>query len=491
MQRGTLTAGDSSITSMLFAQCWRLDTTDNWQNFREDSNGDGVWELVQNRAANPANKLSALSSVVGPSWVTPTYDSAGNLTTMPFPASPVQGLSASYDAWNRTAAIQKDGGALASYQYDGLGRRLIQVNDGTRIDLYFSINWQVVEERVGGLVNAQYVWNLGYADCLVLRDRDSTGSGVLTERMYPFHDANWNVTGIVDASGTPKERYLYQAYGLVTFLTPNWAVQATSGFSWICLFQGGRFDSTLGICQLRMRDYNVLLGQFTTRDPLGYYQNSFNDYSFVFANPITAVDPLGLWCLEVSRRPLFVPRKVGSQQLGIFFLQYAFIFSGTMSAKTCTTCCPNGTMVQDASVSVAATISLSGYAGVGLGIKKSVAGFSVFGYAGLRLGLTGSGTLQGSGSTDKCKGESRIRFEACGRFSLVGSITGGFNLNIRWGYFAYQVAAEIFGTASTTTELCLTYSDGSFSVESHGFTPLQYHWGFNFCLGQCYTIYIA
>ncbi len=53
MQRGTLNSGHTSLTSETFARCWTLDATGNWSGFREDDNGDGTWDLVQARTANP------------------------------------------------------------------------------------------------------------------------------------------------------------------------------------------------------------------------------------------------------------------------------------------------------------------------------------------------------------------------------------------------------------------------------------------------------
>ena len=47
---------------------------------------------------------------------------------------------------------------------------------GTTVHLYYSANWQVLEERegVGTTPKSQYVWSLAYVDALVLRDTTST-----------------------------------------------------------------------------------------------------------------------------------------------------------------------------------------------------------------------------------------------------------------------------------------------------------------------------
>src|SRR5207249_2124247 len=127
-----------------------------------------------------------------------------------------------YDAWNRLVAVSDSGNTpLQDYQYDSLGRRIVEETPGTagsRHDLYYSAAWQVVEERVGDPgavathVYTEYVWSALYVDALLLRRRDADGqsSNGLEETLYALHDANWNVTALVpDLSGTPVERYVY------------------------------------------------------------------------------------------------------------------------------------------------------------------------------------------------------------------------------------------------------------------------------------------
>ena len=95
MQRGRLNGSHTSVTNLAFAQCWSLDETGNWSSFREDDDGDGTWNLIQNRTANKVNEIT---DITGPSWVTPAYSKAGNMTTMPQPADPASSYTCTYDA---------------------------------------------------------------------------------------------------------------------------------------------------------------------------------------------------------------------------------------------------------------------------------------------------------------------------------------------------------------------------------------------------------
>ena len=191
MERGTLNSNNTGINSLQFAQCWSLDATGNWAGFREDDDGDGTWDLVQARTSNAVNEISAVNTYVGSTWVTPLYDSAGNMTTIPQPSDPTTSFSATYDAWKRLVNLSAGGITIAQYKFDGLNRRIVPstfmggVLSETR-HVFFTASWQVIEERVGGSTNAnrQFVWGEQYVDDVVLRDRDTTGGGMLNERFY-------------------------------------------------------------------------------------------------------------------------------------------------------------------------------------------------------------------------------------------------------------------------------------------------------------------
>ena len=86
-------------------------------------------------------------------------------------------------------------------------------------------------------------------DALIERDTP-------TQRLYAEEDPVFNVTALVDTSGNVQERYVYDPYGAVTILTPNWATRGTSSFGWVFLHQGGRFDNATGLYIFRNRDFS-------------------------------------------------------------------------------------------------------------------------------------------------------------------------------------------------------------------------------------------
>src|SRR6266851_10040651 len=194
---------------------------------------------TQTRTHNQQNEVSSISGLT-----TPTYDTNGNLTT------DEQGQTYKYNAWNRLVQVKNSGGTtIASYAYDGLGRRIQETHGSTVNDLYYSAAaWQVLEERTGGVSTAtvQYVWSPVYVDALILRDRSTQNNGTLDERLWVQQDANWNVAALVNSSGSVVERYIYDPYGQVTYLNASWSTISGSAYAWIYVSQGRRLDTVTG-----------------------------------------------------------------------------------------------------------------------------------------------------------------------------------------------------------------------------------------------------
>lgn len=282
---------------------------------------------MQGRTSNAVNEITAVTTSVGPNWLTPAYNAAGNMTTVPQPGSPTLGYTATYDAWNRLVQVAAGSTTVAQYAYDGLGRRTVKLTYSAGVlsetkDFYYSeqSQWQVLEERVSGNVNRQFVWGIRYQDDLVLRDRDATGSGTLNERYYGLHDPNWNLTAIADLTGTVQERYGYDAYGVPAFLTQTFGIRGSSLYAWEVLYASYRWDVETGLFQVRMRMYAPNLGSWLQRDPVGLTAG-VNLYQYVGNNPLTRTDPSGAFLFL-----LLIPLAVG---IGVGY--YAYQQTGSVS----------------------------------------------------------------------------------------------------------------------------------------------------------------
>lgn len=314
MQRGTLNGTNTGIASPTFGQCWTLDPTGNWRGFAEAATG-GSFTTVQTRTANPVNEITNITNSVGSAWATPSYDAAGNMTTIPGPGFGWSGMTvddwsslsvddwfelpvgpgsmtATYDAWNRQVKLQDSAtdDAIQENQYDARTfRTIIESYSGGALSetrhSYFSNDWRCIEERLDSATTAdrQFVWGVRYIDDLILRDRDS-------EQLYALQDTNWNVTAVADSGGTILERYSHSAYGAPVFLTSGFAPREISDYAWETLYCGYRFDVAIRMFQIRYRAFHPRLGIWCQRDTLEY-ANGPSLYSLY--SPLNATDPSG------------------------------------------------------------------------------------------------------------------------------------------------------------------------------------------------------
>jgi RHS repeat-associated protein len=234
------------------------------------------------RTANDQNEITSISGST-----TPVYDADGNMI------GDENGLTFIYDAWNHLVAVKSGSTTLETLQYDGLNRLVVQ-NSGTARDLYYSNQWQVLEERVGGSAQVQYVWSAVYVDALIERDRDTDTNSSLDERLFVQQDANWNVTALVDGSGTVVERYTFDAYGSVTIYSPTYSTRTSSLYSETYFFQGRPIDSITGDYNNRMRWYDPFLGRAIEIDPIRYFSGDENFYRWEANGSQTHADPFGL-----------------------------------------------------------------------------------------------------------------------------------------------------------------------------------------------------
>ena len=300
LERGQLIAGRDAITTKTFGEDWALDATGNWTAFRQDLGGDGTWDLDQTRAHNRANEITSASS-----WTTAAHDRAGNMISMPKPGSPADALATTFDAWNRMVKVEDGEDTVAEYAYTGDNRRTVRktYSGGALSEtrhFYYTDQWQAIEERTasGGTVaddpDCQYVWGPQYVDHLILRDRQTTTSGAVTERLYALRDANWNVTALVDILGNPIERFTYTAYGTMEVRTPLFQLTgAPSLYAWPYTYTTRRLDEETGLMYYRNRMYHPELGRFVSRDPVGYAVGDFNLYSYCNSSPNAHVDASG------------------------------------------------------------------------------------------------------------------------------------------------------------------------------------------------------
>ncbi len=279
-QMANVTTYASPLADLTREQSWNLDALGNWTGLSEN---DGPTE---SRTHNLQNEITGIGST------TLAYDANGNLTT------DEQRRTLVWDAWNRLVQVKQGSTVLISYKYDGLKRRVIEDTGTQAKHLYYSDNWQVLEEQVNGTPVAQYVWSGVYVDAMLLRDRDADTNPAngLEQRLYVLHDANFNVTALADNAGAIVERYYYEAYGKATILASNFVPRsdAQSDYAWQYLHQGGRLDNITNNYHFRNRDRSPTLGRWLNQDPIGFQGGDANLYRYLTDNVTNKLDPSGL-----------------------------------------------------------------------------------------------------------------------------------------------------------------------------------------------------
>ena len=276
--RGTLSASQQggqldTVANPSTTESWTLDALGNFTTVT--LNGTPTNNTFNQQNEQTANGSASL-----------TYDKNGNTT------KDQNSNTFTYNAWNQLILAKHNSTAPATYSVDGLGHRVTENENSTLTDLYFSSQWQVVQEDVSGTMKDQYVWSPVYVNAMIERDTP-------TQRLYVQQDANWNVTALVNASGSVVERYVYDPYGAVTYLTASWGSRSGSNYAWHYLFQGGRLDTATGLTGFQHREYSTGLERWTSVDPSRFGGHDNDLYRAVDDNPTRFVDPAGLDSIQV------------------------------------------------------------------------------------------------------------------------------------------------------------------------------------------------
>jgi RHS repeat-associated protein len=224
----------------------------------------GIWSY------NANNELQSYGNV------TFEYDLNGNTTNKTNGTSQTNYV---YDVEDRLTRVEDgQGSVIAEYYYDPFGRRLWKEVDGVKT--YFL-----------------------YSDEGLIAEYDSTGTELRTYGYAP--DSQWTTDPLFQKVGS--DYYWYQNDHLGT---PQKLIASNGLVVW-----AGTYDS-FGNCQIEMegiennfrfpgqyydqetnlhynlnRYYDPKLGRYLRTDPFG---QGLNLYAYVFNNPVSWIDPLGL-----------------------------------------------------------------------------------------------------------------------------------------------------------------------------------------------------
>jgi len=216
---------------------------------------------------------------------TRTYDPAGNLLS--------DGRRTyAWDAENRLIEVrdQATGALVASFTYDGFGRRLSRTTTAGTVFYHYDGGKVTCETDAAGNILAAYTYGPDGGPA-TLRYQGQT---------YFYHtNDRGDVLGLTAASGAVVTSYRYDAWGNVLEATGPVAVVNPYRYA------GYRQDDSTGLYHLKTRYYDAAIGRFLSRDAvLGQPKEAttLNGYAYAKSNPITYVDPDGRWSWRATNK---------------------------------------------------------------------------------------------------------------------------------------------------------------------------------------------
>ena len=229
---------------------------------------------------------SIASVVVGPTAY--GHDANGNLW---WDAS----LVYQYDVLKRLTNVYRYSPAtvpILANRYDGLGRRVEAVRNGTNVERYVYVPGTFLVLAVLDATNGvKEIYTHGPDISGTLGGAGGIG-GILsqttgTNTHYLHPDAAGNVVLTTDASGKTTSILQYTPFGRLLSRSGTFA----SRFA----FSSKEWEPSAGLYYYGYRWYSPGLGRWLSRDPLGEQADPLHNlYRFVGNNPLNAVDPLGL-----------------------------------------------------------------------------------------------------------------------------------------------------------------------------------------------------
>lgn len=255
-------------------------STTNWsRTFAYDQYGNG-WlsstpQGIGYGPATPAGNVYNSTNRIP----TSSYDDQGNMTNMP------PSYTMTYDAENRQITLSNNGSLAASYVYDGLGQRVEKVVGGQTTTYVYD---------AFGKLAAEYAATPASAPCATC---------------YLSYDHLGSLRLVTDGSGNIIARHDFLPFGEEI---PGGAAGRSSQFgpgldNVNQKFTGQERDSESLFDFFKTRYTNPgLIGRFLSPDPAGAAAadpsnpQSWNQYAYVWGNPLNATDPSGMACYPLE-----------------------------------------------------------------------------------------------------------------------------------------------------------------------------------------------
>jgi RHS repeat-associated protein len=245
MQVSTASAG-STATPRTLAQA-------NWPTFTDYLNPASFTDSSTSNTYSYDNTTYRLASVTGTAASGFTYNYAGDVSSKTANGST---YTHQYDLFrNLTGISQSPGGNLATFSYDGDGKRISKLAGGVRTIYHYDKEGRLLSESdANGNAICDYIY-LGTN--LVGKMYEPASSGI-----YYYHtDPAGTPLAVTNTSGAVVWKGYYEPFG------NEYAIQGTIGND--VRFAGNKKDDETGLNYFGARYMDSALGRFHAPDPVG------------------------------------------------------------------------------------------------------------------------------------------------------------------------------------------------------------------------------
>lgn len=206
------------------------------------------------------------------------YDANGNLTSKTDKAGG-DVTAYTFDAQNQLTRIDFPGGGVATYRYDGVGRRIEKDVDGDVTRYVYDGTDILLEFDGADALEARYTHG-PRSDQPLAMERGGAS-------YYFLADHQGSVRFVLDAAGDTVNTYQYDSFGRPLVISEG--VESPYAFT------GREYDAESGLYYYRARYYDPRTGRFVSQDPARFDSGASNFYGYLENDPVNARDPSGMF----------------------------------------------------------------------------------------------------------------------------------------------------------------------------------------------------
>lgn len=252
----------------------------------KDASGAAIEAYTYNRTGDRLSKTApglatgTYGYQTGTHWLTSvgnsarTYDANGSMTGK---AEAGSAWGFGYNGRGRLTVVQRDGGTVATYAYDALGKRVSKAAGNTQTRFAYDTATHLLSEL--GSTPRDYVW---------LDDMPVAAMSGATVVFIHADDLYTPRVG-ADTNGASVWAFPRRANPL-----GETQPTTTNGTTINLRFPGQYYDVESGLNYNVNRYYEPTTGRYAQSDPMGMFGGQSSTYAYVGSNPLSATDPLGL-----------------------------------------------------------------------------------------------------------------------------------------------------------------------------------------------------